>query len=480
MTTTPVKATFPAPDQSPWFNPENGLTYEYNGWGWDVMGASALSVKSEDVELSNPGTDTEGNAITNQAEFNKLAVSENETLKETVDGIEKYLSELGVTISEEDPVDRNYDEGELYWNSSADDLSLYIRVTDDDEGLTWVPASPPVSLEGVEASISDLDAQLQGTRQALQILNYQSVQQTQLAKEDQERQDAQIIELEEEINSLAPSIDRGKWSLVASGSTEIGPGQYAMGLDVDHQYCEEKYFACLADIEGGPDADVAAAAECNRLMGVCSDSIKNGEFILNDWAHARFLHFHKEDSDGSSHTFEDYKVGEYVDIFNQSNDDYAVFQITEAANIVDDIITIGVTPTQHRGEASGLARIKVFELASGDESGYIRKGTAEQSVTEYLRGTRLYFRGTGSDTDKYSFIEIGESAWLKCAGSMGLTAVRAESRGLFSGIYSPPEVMPDDWVPPKKYLDKNYAKTTPGKEVTLFVQDDILYAEWDS
>ena len=37
MTAAPVKTDFPDSSQSPWTNPDNGLTYEWNGWGWDLV-----------------------------------------------------------------------------------------------------------------------------------------------------------------------------------------------------------------------------------------------------------------------------------------------------------------------------------------------------------------------------------------------------------------------------------------------------------
>ena len=64
-------------------------------------------------------------------------------------------------------------------------------------------------------------------------------------------QDNQIIELEEEIESLAPSLDRGKWNLADLGEgVTLASGQYAMGIGANRVYCEEQYAECLAAIDG--------------------------------------------------------------------------------------------------------------------------------------------------------------------------------------------------------------------------------------
>ena len=63
----------------------------------------------------------------------------------------------------------------------------------------------------------------------------------------------------------------------------------------------------------------------------------------------------------------------FIDLFDQGDTGFAVFEITAVPTLDGDIYTIGVTPVQHEGEASGLARIKVFELAGGDPTDFVRK-----------------------------------------------------------------------------------------------------------
>ena len=287
--------------------------------------------------------------------------------------------------------------GHLWFDSSEDDYTLYLY-----DGNEWVPAAPPVSLEGIEQSIYHISEKLSvvetgvvGARVDI-AGNAGEIEAAKVRLEDLETsqtvQDNQIIELEEEIESLAPSLDRGKWNLAQLGeNVTLASGEYAMGIGANRVYCEEQYEQCLLAIGGNPNDDPAALAECNRIAGVCFNAADgNGEYYMNDWSHATFLHFHKTDSEGKNHTFSDYKVGMFIDLFDQGDTGFAVFEITAAPTLDGDVYTIGVTPVQHEGEASGLARIKVFELAGADPTDFVRKtgdtmtGSAVHPATQRL------------------------------------------------------------------------------------------------
>ena len=53
-----------------------------------------------------------------------------------------FLVEVGDTPPDEPK------EGDLWWDSSPDSLTLFVY-----EGTAWVPAAPPVSLDGINATI---------------------------------------------------------------------------------------------------------------------------------------------------------------------------------------------------------------------------------------------------------------------------------------------------------------------------------------
>ena len=152
--------------------------------------------------------------------------------------------------------------GHLWFDSSEDDYTLYLY-----DGNEWVPAAPPVSLEGIEQSIYHISEKLSvvetgvvGARVDI-AGNAGEIEAAKVRLEDLETsqavQDNQIIELEEEIESLAPSLDRGKWNL-ASNAT-LAAGQYAMGIGANRVYCEVQYAQCLA-IDGNPSIQKRAVS----------------------------------------------------------------------------------------------------------------------------------------------------------------------------------------------------------------------------
>ena len=267
--------------------------------------------------------------------------------------------------------------GHLWFDSSEDDYTLYIY-----DGNDWVPAAPPVSLEGIEQSIYHISEKLSvvetgivGARVDI-AGNAGEIEAAKVRLEDLETsqavQDNQIIELEEEIESLAPSLDRGQWTL--HNAMPLAAGQYAIGVAVNSGYCIDQYERCIQAAPGYPsNIDPVAQAECTRIAAECETAKENGELLISDWAHAAFLHFHKTDFEGKNHTFSDYEVGMFIDLFDQGDTGFAVFEITAEPTLADDVYTIGVTPVQHEGEASGLARIKVFELAGADVTDFVRK-----------------------------------------------------------------------------------------------------------
>ena len=260
---------------------------------------------------------------------------------------------------------------------SDDLLALTSRVSDGEGVQEQIQETISNALDtqsNIQETISNaLDTQSNIQETVSNALDTQSnIQETvSNALDTQSNIQGNIIELEEEIESLAPSLDRGKWNLATLGTgVTLAAGEYAMGIGVDSVYCQEKYLECVANANNDP----FLMSECTRLAGECENAKDNGnEYYINDWSHATFLHFYKTDSEGKNHTFSDYEVGMFIDLFDQGDSGFAVFEITAAPELNGDVYTIGVTPIQHKGEASGLARIKVFELAGIDPTEFVRK-----------------------------------------------------------------------------------------------------------
>ena len=116
---------------------------------------------------------------------------------------EDFIVELG-----DDPPD-NPKEGDLWYDTKEEELTLYIWT-----GKVWVPAAPPVSLDGIEASIASVDEQLLKVNANI-AMNKRDIDEALLDfREDQERQDEELQDLRDKVESIQEEFDRGKWTHV--------------------------------------------------------------------------------------------------------------------------------------------------------------------------------------------------------------------------------------------------------------------------
>ena len=175
MTQTRTKTQFPDPAESPWENPDNGLTYEYNGWGWDIVTAD---------EPDEP-------------------------------------EDCGVEISEGLP-DEPWEEGDLYFDVSDDELTLYIYL-----GTDWAPAAPPVSLDGIENDILSLQDVANDVKKQLA---YQTL--------EAQKADLKILDLEESTKALEKTTE------------ELNENQEAHAAQIDYNAREiTKVRSRVGDVE---------------------------------------------------------------------------------------------------------------------------------------------------------------------------------------------------------------------------------------
>lgn len=143
-----------------------------------------------------------------------------------------------------------------------------------------------------------------------------------------------IIELEEEIEALAPSLERGSWNYNPLGSA--GAGQYSL---------------------------------YNQTGNISSEFNEVATIFINT-----------VDASGTVHGFNDVPIGSYLEVFESDSADFGLYQITD----VDDQ-TSGQQPfwtftvdfvksNSTSSEASGLARFKIFELAdASDPTAFVLK-----------------------------------------------------------------------------------------------------------
>ena len=180
----------------------------------------------------------------------------------------------------------------------------------------------------------------------------------------------QLATVEEELEQLAPSIERGSWTFTFNHPP--GVGEYCMiesFLDEDAQenLCNVTYTKCISDAGG----DASAATECNRAYNTCMNEVDGSKLITtNEWSKCDELVFNNVDANGVTHGWAGIDSDHYIDVFNATDASFMVGDISihGGGSFQFDLVT-------SRGIANGLASIKIFKTqGSVDFDEYVRKG----------------------------------------------------------------------------------------------------------
>jgi len=151
----------------------------------------------------------------------------------------------------------------------------------------------------------------------------------------------EIIELEEEIDAIAPSVERGKWTFTAVGT--VGqPGQFTMY-----------------------DAEFGNGSPTGLFKS------------------AKSIWFNEIDSEGTSHAFGDVDDGELLEIFIDGSPEFGLFEVVGQAHDETDgassfwVVDVNFVRTNEATTAVGpgeLCRFKIFMAPTGgDASGFVLK-----------------------------------------------------------------------------------------------------------
>tara|TARA_B100001559_G_scaffold220488_1_gene185034 strand:- start:403 stop:1866 length:1464 start_codon:yes stop_codon:yes gene_type:complete len=216
----------------------------------------------------------------------------------------------------------------------------------------------------------------------------------------------QLATVAEELEQLAPSFERGIYSIstqeVTSSSTHNG-----------------KYNLIRKNTSSDGNAARAACADaqnlCNRIpdndpidcqieYNRCIDAIPSPgtvDIYISDFSQVEQLKFSKVDVNGENHTWDGVLIGQLIDVFNEDNDNYMVGRITAIEGTT--VKTFSVDVLSSKGSASGNARIKVFSLSeTGDVTNYVRKtgdtmtGILETTSNIWIRPNDQGAKGSGN------------------------------------------------------------------------------------
>ena len=111
----------------------------------------------------------------------------------------------------------------------------------------------------------------------------------------------QLTTLEEEIEQLAPSLERGSWNFTLNHPP--GPGEYTMisGFlsEEDQQaLCTQAYTQCYADNMDDP----VGQQQCSRDLETCQNAVTGDQVLTtDDWTQCEQLVFNPQDSKGVTH-----------------------------------------------------------------------------------------------------------------------------------------------------------------------------------
>ena len=244
----------------------------------------------------------------------------------------------------------------FWWHT----LSLELLVKHNDQ---WFPvAIPPAQIETLRQEIDAIYDSVGNTRRDI-VLNKNDIDTLALDV------DGKIATLEEELEQLAPSLERGSW--VFTLSHPPGPGEYTMisaFLDETDQeaLCDQTYAECQAAGGGDP----VAIQACTRAWNDCRNAIDGSQVITtDDWTQCDELVFNNVDMNGVTHGWAGIDSDHYIDVFNMNDENYMVGDIATHGGG-----TFSFDLVSSRGIASGPASIKIFKSEGEvDLDQYVRK-----------------------------------------------------------------------------------------------------------
>ena len=316
----------PRGDYKLWYSTD---TLELYFWYEDVNGVGAWVPTSAPITMLE---DLDNTVFELRRDLNatNVSVSENENrIGRTIE-----YSDTAPTIYPEEEYDGEFFFNELnykFWYDTAR-LELLVLIKDADGDYSYVPVSIPLTDIDLDALNTQVQANSYSNNQQSQAIVALEEMIVRNFEEHQEIKN-EIIELEEEIDAIAPSNERGEWTFNPVGVAS--PGYYAF-LDSSTQ-------------------------PTDRFDG------------------AAIIYVSTRDADNTTHSFNNHEVGEYLQIFNKEGGGYGLYQITDIddnsngnnpffAFTVDFVQSLVTAP-----KAEGRGRFKFFTIADADPGAYVLK-----------------------------------------------------------------------------------------------------------
>ena len=330
---------------------------------------AGLSELKADVYKINIATAENENAIGRTIYFGDTAPP----IYEDVEVITDIVDVDGETVIGQNT---EYFPNELNYKFWFDDsrLELLILFKDADGDYSYVPVSIPLeSLPEPGVSQEMFSYTTNKLQEAIYINGNHNLNQD--AAIDEIKND--IIELEEEIEALAPSLERGNWNY--------------------KQILENRAYSLF------------------DTSGQFTDMFNN----------VGSIYVSTIDADGNPHGFDDVVTGSYIEIFNNTNADFGLYLIKD----IDDksnmnpgywVFTVDfIKSNRLPSKAIGLARFKFFEAPSGgDASEFVKKTGDEMTGQLTLSGSdalnlkgKIQVNGTTTSSRFLGTDSNGNTSW---------------------------------------------------------------------
>jgi len=223
-----------------------------------------------------------------------------------VKALEELEIEIPVAATDTAPTLPRY-EGKLWFDTNADELTLYVYY----DGA-WVPAAPPVSLDGINATI---DAALIVQNELLGRVQAGETVQSEI------RQD--VLTLQQEIDALENTRYVGTWNAIDDASKN-----------------------------GRPPGD--------------GNFYFNQGALATDWSLVGWIYIANVDSNGVTFTHNDIQVGDQIEVISKTENSYGIYTIQDATD-AGDYVAIQIE-TMNRSDgtpATGAHLIKIFSVDTG-------------------------------------------------------------------------------------------------------------------
>ena len=216
-----------------------------------------------------------------------------------VDALERLEIEIPVSTSEEAPPAPIYD-GKLWFDTSEDNLTLYLY-----HDGAWVPAAPPVSLDGIQNN-HDLLAERVAQGEDLQ----SEIQ-------------SDILTLQQELDALENTRYVGTWNVVDDAS-----------------------------LNGRPPG--------------AGNAYFNQGTVPAEWTGVTRIFIQNLDSNGVVFTHTDIEIGDQIEIISKTTNSYGIYTVASKSNQADYVdIGFDNLNTSDGTPEAGPYLIKVFSIDTG-------------------------------------------------------------------------------------------------------------------